>query len=176
VVTLLVWVVDSPTMKLTSAWDLIAVGGLKSMLRVPSSVAYLEILPVASWLCVCDQADSRWWRCSSTPGSSVVASARWWVLRTVASRPVGTMPWTQTGPHWRSRLVTRLGRCGLLLGACWRFKIVFKFTASVHVTWCLFHQGGSPEFVNPRIWSKPLRLSTLSSETNITLSINFIQT
>jgi hypothetical protein len=26
---------------------------------------------------------------------------------------------------------------------CWRFKTVLKFTASLRVTWCLFHQGGS---------------------------------
>jgi hypothetical protein len=25
---------------------------------------------------------------------------------------------------------------------CWRFKTVLKFTASLRVTWCLFHQGG----------------------------------
>jgi hypothetical protein len=28
-------------------------------------------------------------------------------------------------------------------GACWRCKTVLKFTASLQVTWCLFHQGGS---------------------------------
>jgi hypothetical protein len=33
----------------TSAPDLMAVRGLKSMLRVPSSTAHFEILPVASW-------------------------------------------------------------------------------------------------------------------------------
>jgi hypothetical protein len=26
---------------------------------------------------------------------------------------------------------------------CWRFKTMLKFTASLWVTWCLFHQGGS---------------------------------
>jgi hypothetical protein len=26
---------------------------------------------------------------------------------------------------------------------CWQCKIVLKFTASLRVTWCLFHQGGS---------------------------------
>jgi hypothetical protein len=26
---------------------------------------------------------------------------------------------------------------------CWRCKTVLKFTASLRVTWCLFHQGGS---------------------------------
>jgi hypothetical protein len=36
-------------MKSTSACDLMAVHGLKSMLRAPSSTAHLEILPVASW-------------------------------------------------------------------------------------------------------------------------------
>jgi hypothetical protein len=29
------------------------------------------------------------------------------------------------------------------LDTYWRCKIVLKFTASVQVTWCLFHQGGS---------------------------------
>jgi hypothetical protein len=30
-----------------------------------------------------------------------------------------------------------------LKAACWWFKTVLKFTASLRVTWCLFHQGGS---------------------------------
>jgi hypothetical protein len=28
---------------------------------------------------------------------------------------------------------------------CWWCKTVLKFTASVQVTWCLFHQGGSSQ-------------------------------
>jgi hypothetical protein len=28
-------------------------------------------------------------------------------------------------------------------GACLKFKTMLKFTASLQVTWCLFHQGGS---------------------------------
>jgi hypothetical protein len=66
-------------------------------------------------------------------------------------------------------------RCLSHQHACWRFKTVLKFTASVWVTWYLFHQGGSPRFVNPRIGSKPLRFSTLSSQTNLTLSVDCIQ-
>jgi hypothetical protein len=30
-----------------------------------------------------------------------------------------------------------------LKAACWWFKTVLKFTASLRMTWCLFHQGGS---------------------------------
>jgi hypothetical protein len=36
-------------MKWTSAYDLMVVRGLKSMLRAPSSTAHFEILLVASW-------------------------------------------------------------------------------------------------------------------------------
>jgi hypothetical protein len=49
--------------------------------------------------------------------------------------------------------------CRASLAPRWRFETVLRFTASVWVTWCLFHQGGPPRFVNPRIGSKPLRFS-----------------
>jgi hypothetical protein len=39
----------------------------------------------------------------------------------------------------------------------WWFKTVIKFATSVQMTWCLFHQGGFPRFINPRIRRKPLR-------------------
>jgi hypothetical protein len=43
------WFSRYSAMKSTSACDLMAVRGLKSIVRAPSSTAHLEILPVASW-------------------------------------------------------------------------------------------------------------------------------
>jgi hypothetical protein len=36
-----------------------------------------------------------------------------------------------------------VAKVNLPLLDCWRCKTVLKFTASLRVTWCLFHQGGS---------------------------------
>jgi hypothetical protein len=52
---------------------------------------------------------------------------------------------------------------------CWSSPQVYEWLGA------FFTMEGPPRFVNPRIGSKPLRFSTLSSQTNLTLSIDYIQ-
>jgi hypothetical protein len=45
--------------------------------------------------------------------------------------------------EYQKDLVCAPCRHGKMVAACLRFKTVLKFAASLRVTWCLFHQGGS---------------------------------
>jgi hypothetical protein len=47
----------------------------------------------------------------------------------------------ETNPGWARTLP--LPFPGQARPSCWWFKTVHKFTASLRVTWCLFHEGGS---------------------------------